>query len=97
MKFVFHPDALAEYADAALYYSDRVPGLGSDFADEVEAAIASISDDPLRSPVVEEDVRRYLIRCFPYGVLYSVEGDHFLILAVMHLSREPGYWRHRLS
>lgn len=97
MKYVFHPDALAEYADAALYYSDRVPGLGADYAAEVEAAIESIASDPFRSPFIDEDVRRYLVRRFPYGLLYTIEEGHFLIVSVMHLSREPGYWRHRIQ
>lgn len=97
MMFRFHPEALAEYSDAALYYSDRVPGLGADFANEIEVAIASIIADPCRSPSLEDDVRRYLIRRFPYGLLYSIEADGILILCVMHLSREPGYWRHRLA
>lgn len=97
MTFRFHPEALAEFADAALYYSDRVPGLGADFANEIETAITAITADPLRSPVTEDHVRRYLVRRFPYGLLYSIEADHVLLLAVMHLSREPGYWRHRLA
>jgi plasmid stabilization system protein ParE len=97
MTFIFHPDALAEYADAALYYSDRVPGLGADFVKEVETGIASVIHAPEQSPLVEEDVRRFLVRRFPYGLLYILESDHVLIVAVMHLSREPGYWRHRLQ
>lgn len=38
-------------------------------------------------------MRRCLTRVFPYGVLYSIEEDSVLILAVMHCSREPGYKR----
>jgi hypothetical protein len=47
--------------------------------------------------VFEEDIRRYLVRVFPYAILYSVEDDYVLIIAVMHLSREPGYWKDRLK
>ena len=32
---------------------------------------------------------------FPYGVLYAVEQDYILILAIMHCSREPNYWKNR--
>jgi hypothetical protein len=97
MKFRFHPEALAEYADSALYYSDRVPGLGADFAAEIEASISAIQAAPLRSPLLDDGVRRYLVRRFPYGLLYSIEDDGILILSVMQLSREPGYWRHRIQ
>jgi hypothetical protein len=31
------------------------------------------------------------------AVLYSIEPDFVLIIAVMHCHREPGYWQHRLG
>jgi toxin ParE1/3/4 len=34
---------------------------------------------------------------FPYGILYTIEPDYILILAVMHCSRKPGYWKSRRS
>ena len=97
MKYTYHPEALVEYADAALYYEERAAGLGGQFTAEVEAALAAVLEAPDRWPRVEEDVRRYLVRRFPYGLLYTVESNQVFILAVMHLSREPGYWRHRAA
>jgi hypothetical protein len=52
---------------------------------------------PFAWRVIDEDVRRCLIRPFPYGVLYTIEPEQILIVAVMHLSREPGYWLRRLD
>jgi hypothetical protein len=46
--------------------------------------------------LVNEDVRRCLAHIFPYAILYTIEADYILIVAVMHLSREPGYWKDRL-
>lgn len=57
--------------------------------------IARVLESPARYRVIEDDVRRCLARVFPYGLLYSVEPDFVLVLAVMHLSREPGYWKVR--
>ena len=45
--------------------------------------------------VIEGDIRRSLVKRFPYGVLYSEENDEIYIIAVMHLHRFPGYWKHR--
>lgn len=97
MKYLYHPEALAEYADAALYFEERAPGLGADFTIEVEDAIQQVTQSPDRWRCMDEDIRRFLVRRFPYGILYTVEGEYVLIVAVMHLSREPGYWRHRLT
>jgi len=42
-----------------------------------------------------DDIRRALVHRFPYGVLYVLERDRLLIIAVMHLHRQPGYWQNR--
>jgi toxin ParE1/3/4 len=46
--------------------------------------------------VIDDDVRRCLAQVFPYGILYTIETDFVLIVAVMHFSREPGYWKQRI-
>jgi len=97
MRLEFHPEALNEYEDAALYYADCQPGLELRFIDCVESALRQISETPTRLRLFEEDLRRCLVHVFPYAVLYSIEPDYLLIVAVMHCRREPGYWRNRIS
>ncbi|HKY09023.1 MAG TPA: type II toxin-antitoxin system RelE/ParE family toxin [Candidatus Binatia bacterium] len=96
MRYEFHPEALEEYEEAALYYSEHDFGLGLRFIEAVEQTIQRILQAPNRWRVIDEDVRRCLTRIFPYGVLYTVEPDFVLIIAVMHCSREPGYWKQRI-
>lgn len=95
MRYEFHPEALAEYGHAARYYADCQEGLELRFMAAVEHAIDQILAAPERWRILEEDIRRCLTRVFPYAVLYTVEVDFVLILAVMHCHREPGYWQHR--
>jgi hypothetical protein len=47
--------------------------------------------------ILEEDVRRCLVSVFPYSVLYTIEAEYVLIIAIMHGKRQPGYWRSRLT
>ena len=96
MRYEFHPEALEEYDAAAHYYAAQRPGLDLAFIIRVEEAIESILDDPCRWRPFEEDVRRCLLRVFPYAVLYTIEPDFVLIVAVAHCSRAPGYWKHRI-
>ena len=96
MTYAFHPEARLEYLAAADYYEKRRSGLGAHFSIEVEAAIGRILAAPARWPLFAEDVRRCLTHTFPYGVLYTIEADFILILAVMHCSRKPDYWKERL-
>lgn len=95
MKFSFHPEAEVEFHDAINYYESCEQGLGYDFSIEVYSAIRNVSEYPAAWPVLEGDVRRCLTNRFPYGVLYSIERDEIFILAVMHLHRDPGYWKKR--
>ncbi len=96
MKYVFHPAALTEYSEAVKFYAERRVELAQAFINAVEDAIFRIVQSPNRWAAVDEDIRRCLTRKFPYGVLYTLEEDHILIVAVMHCSREPGYWKERV-
>lgn len=95
MRHEFHPEAFAEYEEAARYYAERDPGVAERFVATVEDAIERILDSPTRWRAIDEDVRRCLTHVFPYGVLYTIEPDFVLIVAIMHCSREPGYWKSR--
>jgi len=97
MTYLFHPEALAEFKEATLYYSEKSPSLAFAFYSEVKHAIERIVENPLLYRMVDEDVRRCLTKRFPYAILYTIEDYYILILAVMHCSREPSYWKHRLS
>lgn len=97
MRFAFHPEARLEYRDAAIFYAAARPGLGAEFTREVEAVIEKICEAPQRWRLFEQDVRRCLTRRFPFAVLYTIESDYILIVAIMHGSRKPGYWQHRVG
>ena len=96
MKYKFHPDALEEYREAAIWYANREQELAQQFIANVEAAVQSVVEAPTRWRIIDEDVRRYLTHLFPYAILYTIEDNFILIVAVMHLSREPGYWREHI-
>jgi len=81
--------------EAIDYYEGIDSGLGYDFAMEVLSAIERAVDFPRLWSVLEGDVRRSLVRRFPYGVLYSEEAEGIFIVAVMNLHREPNYWKKR--
>jgi toxin ParE1/3/4 len=95
MRYVFHPEALTEYAEAVQYYTEQRVEVAQAFIDAIEDTVYRIRASPTRYVAVDEDVRRCMVRRFPYGILYAIEEDYILILAVMHCSREPGYWKIR--
>jgi toxin ParE1/3/4 len=92
----FHPQAQQELFEAAEFYENRSVGLGRRFLDEVELGSVAIAEAPERCPVLSGTIRRYLVMPFPYGLLYTADSEHVVIVAVMHLHRKPGYWRDRI-
>lgn len=96
MTYGFHPEALEEYRDAALYFLRSQEGLELRFIDCVERAIHEIVVSPMRYRLIDKNVRRRRTRVFAYDVLYTIENNFILIVAVMHCHREPGYWMSRV-
>lgn len=97
MRYEFHPEALEEFEEAARHYSRRQPGLDLRFIASVRETVERILGEPTRWRIFEEDVRRCFTHVFPYSILYTIERDYVLIVAVAHCSRKPGYWKSRRS
>lgn len=97
MRHAFHPEALLEFEEAVQFYKERGRKLGQRFAKEIRATITKTVATPDRWRVLEQDVRLCRARVFPYAVLYTIEADYILIVAIAHGKRRPGYWRHRLT
>ena len=96
MKSEFLPEAEKEFREAARYYENEAPGVGLAFIIEVHKAVAAVIANPLAAPQVRSSIRRQLLHLLPYNVLYSIEGDLVVVVAVAHQKRRPTYWRRRL-
>jgi plasmid stabilization system protein ParE len=90
-------EALEEAEAAARWYAERSPSAASGFDAELAAAEIAVSEHPLAWPPFEHDTRRYLLRRFPFSVVYVLEPDRVVIVAVAHAHRRPGYWRVRFQ
>ena len=98
MKYFFHPEAKEELKRAINYYNECGSGLGYIFQEEVQNTIKRIIKFPEAWTVLSKNTRRCLTRRFPYGIIYQILEDKcILIVAVMHLNREPGYWEDRIE
>ena len=95
MNFSFHPEAEIEFNKSIDYYEEIGSGLGYDFALEGYSTIKRSVEFPDAWTVFEGEIRRSLVKRFPYGILYSKEQKGIFIVAVMNLYRQPEYWKHR--
>lgn len=97
----FAPAASAELQAAVDHYELERPDRGKRFAAAVERALALISSFPQVGPAYrfvrpEHEVRRRIVRGFPFVLAYRVLEDRIRIDAVTHMRRRPGYWHGRI-
>ena len=93
MQLVVRPAAAADIEDAVDWYERQREGLGTEFLEAVYLALESIAQNPQRAPLIHRDVRRALLRRFPYGIYYRVYPDLVVVVACMHGRRDPKRWR----
>lgn len=93
--YQFLSAAEEEMIAAALFYEAVAVGLGSDFLDDVQQAIDGLRQYPKSGVEVAVGLRRALLYRFPFSVIYAVEADGILVIAVAHARRRPNYWRSR--
>jgi plasmid stabilization system protein ParE len=93
---IFTRAASAELIDAQDWYENEAPGLGRRFRHAVDAVIERMSASPRQFPVIYKNVRRALLRRFPYAVMFVIEPDDTLtVIACFHGSRDPAHWQKR--
>ena len=91
----FLTPAEIEMTEASAFYEAATAGLGSDFLDEIQRVIHVLRQHPELGRSTGHGFRQALLYRFPFSLIYSLEVDTILIIAVAHQRRRPGYWRDR--
>ena len=86
-----------EFAQAVDYYNQQRAGLGFELAAEVAATLGRIIEYPNAWAPFSATTRRCQVHRFPYGVLYYIHEDAIVVMAIMHLARDPKRWQDRES
>lgn len=92
MRVIFTRLARQEVEDAVRFYELEYSGLGRKFKEEVRKAALRIAAYPEGWSIERGNVRKCLLHKFPYKLLYAVDENHILIIAVAHQHRKPDYW-----
>ena len=90
-----HPDAIAEAKAAYEWYAERNPSAANAFISELNQAISQIQNGPELWTMHLRGTRKFLLRHFPYGVVYRIAQSNIQVIAVAHGRRRPGYWKSR--
>lgn len=96
MNIRFTPDADAELADARQWYARQHEDLDMQFMECVDYALSRVVRDPQIYPIVYRDLRRAVLRRFPFAVFYEITTDEIRVIAVFHSRRDPERWQSRV-
>ena len=97
MKIKVLSCAEQEFSEIVDYYNDQFPGLGYEFAIEVQNTFDRIISFPKAWPKFSHRTRRCIINRFPYGIIYQIRRDCILVGGIMHMKRHPKHWQERLT
>ena len=96
MNIRFLTLAQQEIDESVRWYNEQA-GLGRDFLDELDRAVRLIKSHPLAATEIEPEIRRCLLHRFPYALIYGIDEETIVVIAVAHLHRKPRYWSDRID
>ena len=88
--------AQQEIDEDVVWFDERVEGKGLEFLDELDRVVRLVKAYPLASVELEPEIRRRLFARFPYSLIYGIEDETIVVIAVAHARRLPRYWVDRL-
>ncbi len=89
LPIVFRRIARQEMDESIAWYESERLGVGIDFASEIENFLGRIADTPEQFPKVRGEVRRAVLRRFPYAIHFLLESNRTVVLAAFHVKRNP--------
>lgn len=97
MNIRFLTMAETEVDNAVSWYQEQTEDQSLNFLNELDRAVQTVKAYPLLAVEIERDIRRFFLHRFPYSLIYGIEEDTIVVIAVAHDHREPRYWSDRVS
>lgn len=97
MNVIFIEPALIELDDAVRYYNEELGGLGNKFYDEVLITIGLIKLFPASWNQCSPNTRKAILKVFPFNIIYTIDKNIIVIIAIAHHHRKPEYWIDRIK
>ena len=88
-KVQLQDEAILDLRDIYEWYEAKRKTLGDEFLDELENSISEISLHPLHYFKINDYLRRYHMKRFPYIIIFETESSTIFITSVTHTARRP--------
>ncbi len=96
-KLIINPFAEQELKDATEWYNLQQENLGGDFLQEIDKTITRITENPFQFPKERKQIRKAIVKRFPYLLFFYVDDLIINVFAVFNTSRNPMIWKSRFK
>ena len=91
-NLIVRPLARLQIGEAADWDDAQSRRLGEEFLKAVEQRLGAIGENPQQYQVLRGDLRRAIVRPFPYLIVYALSEPDVLILRCVHARRDQRRW-----
>ncbi len=91
-----HPFAELDIKHAKDWYNVKSDNLGDEFFIEVEKTISQLLHNPKQFPITTKNIRKAVVKRFPFCIFYINTANTVDLYAVFHNSRNPQVWKKRI-
>ncbi|MFN5543410.1 MAG: type II toxin-antitoxin system RelE/ParE family toxin [Betaproteobacteria bacterium] len=96
MKITFDERARGEVEAVRAYYFEYAsPMIAERWIDSVEHAGAQLTHYPTIGHSVSPRLRQLSLQKFPYSLIYRLDQERIVVIAVAAHRRKPGHWKNR--
>jgi toxin ParE1/3/4 len=96
-QVVLIPEAEADLAEAAKWYEQRLDGLGRELVICIRETLQPLSSLPDHHEEVIPEIRRKMVKRFPYSIFYRSHENRIEVLGIFHNHRDPKAWERCLK
>ena len=88
-NLIIKPRAVEMAQEAFDWYEEQQAGLGDLFLAELENGFDKLETWPSSYAIIKKNYRQFILRTFPYAIVYEILNSDVVIYAVFHTSRNP--------
>jgi len=88
-------EAIEDFDNSYNFYYEDSFKVAETFFKQIDICFDAIKQNPTSFPIVHKDVRKYVVKKFPFLIYYRIANSVVQVIAIFHSSRNPEIWNER--
>jgi len=89
-------EAEVDFDKSYEFYYEESPKVADTFFKRISLGFENIKQSPNTFPIAHKDVRKYVVKKFPFVIYYRIIDTVIQVIAIFHTSRNPEIWNERI-